>query len=546
MERRRFLQIFTVAGAFLAGLFRPSTVEAQVAPTVTADPAELTLPPGGSAMVMVSVDPASPYGVGSVTIPVTVPDPYDGTIEGDTSVTVPAGQHWHVTGNVNLTGDLIVEGLLTGVDTFEVQGNGFQILVQNGGQLDLAGVPKSGWVDWDIPVIGWLPGDRLAVAPTAWQKTLLLPLTSWAGDWAGMTRPVDAPDVTLIDGSVQRPEVANLDRTITFRNLRRLHFLGAGVQTLKHFAVVDSGTAGVLGDYPIHFHLNGEASRGSLLEGVVVEGGKNHAFVPHGSHGVTMRDCVAYNTIGNVYWWDPPTVKTDPLDPNNSNDLLFDRCLALVANSNSDRLTAFTIGGGTNNEWVGCVAVGVQGGKNSSGYNWQENFVAVFDGGNKAHNNRRNGIFTWSNSSSLHVIDGFVSYHNRRFGISHGSYVNRFVYRNVVNHVGVPIASGSDETATIGESAIGAILFENIVTDDRLLVLQHSLPASPVTHRNCSYTGVVYREGTAPDEDPSEIHFEDCGLTPADFNMVGARPGSIAKIYEGGVLTHRWAAGAWS
>lgn len=476
-------------------------------------------------------------------------------ISGDFGGLIASGEHGHITGNVNLTGDLIVEGLLTGIDTFTLTGNGFQLLAQDGGQINLAGVEKSGWVKWGDAVTGWQIGDRLGIAAT--KLGSFSPIAgTWNGSWASTVRPTNSPDVTLVD-RVAVPEVANLDRSITLQNLRRIHFHdAAGVQTLKWLRVLNSGTTGVLADYPIHFHLNGEASRGSLIEGVVVEGGKNHAFVAHGSHGITFLDCVAYKTINDVYWWDTPP-GGEPYNPvNDSHDITWQHCLAAdvvqtPSGSIDHGLAAFVIGAGNGNRCIDSVATGVKGnGTNISGFRWRENFVWEFVGC-VAHNIQKNGIYTWTNSPHRHIIDDFVAYHFGRAGIEHGAYRNQFVYRNVSLTVTNPIFEfGSSDTQAIrlhANAAFAGLLFENIVTDDRLVVDDHGLLLTTWTvHRNCQYTLVYYTEGGSSGPNPSEIRFEDCGLAPADFILGGGiHPASEIEIYEAGVLTHRWA-GGWT
>ncbi len=118
----------------------------------------------------------------------------------------------------------------------DVEGNGFQIMFTNGAKADFQGTPVFTWSN---------------------------------------------------NGAKQ-----NLVRDINFRNLRRIIFTGAGPSTLRYFTISDSGTP-TPGDFPLHFHLNGDSVRGTLVDGVVVLNGANHAFVPHGSHGITFKDTIA-------------------------------------------------------------------------------------------------------------------------------------------------------------------------------------------------------------------------------------------------------------
>lgn len=550
MKRRRFLKLTAVLGALTAGvgavvakLSNDSEVlssEVSQTVTVTADPTELTLAPGETAMVMVSVDPASDYGVGSVCVSVTVPSPWDGTIEGDYSGTVPAGQHYHITGDVNLTGDLYVEGSITGIDTFHLQGNGFTVFFQNGGQADLHGKVKASWGPWGTDTTGWVVGDRLGIAPTAVGK--YVPSEVVWSDWSA-SRPVNSPDVTLVDGSVRKPAVVNLSQSIVFENLARgFHFHdSAGVQSLSDVKFLNCGTTGVLGNYPCHFHLLGDNSRGSLLERVVVEGGKNHAFVPHGSHGIIFQDCVAYKTVnGDVYWWDPPD--GDPL--NSSNDIAYLHCLALGMANSKTRGAAFHLGSGSNNRCIDSVAAGFTELQFRSGFHWPEMAQSVWEfSGCTAHNIQADGIFTWQNSSNPdHLIADFTAYNCGKAGVEHGAYQNGYHYDGAV------ITGGPRSVILHALTKNDLTLrFDNVRSDKPLEVTRHQATFNqPTLIRNCQFPSVMYTEMNNGGVNPSWIKYEDCGLVPAQFTLTGIMPTSIIEVYEAGLLTHRWAAGVWS
>ncbi len=471
-------------------------------------------------------------------------------ISGNYSGTIPSGTTAQIVGDVNLTGDLIVEGTLTGVDTFTLTGNGFQILVQNGGRVDLTGVEKTAWVRWDDLVVGWQVGDRLAVAPTA--VGVYVPSeATWSGSWGTMTRPTNSPDVTLVDGSVAKPEVVNLSQSIVLQNLRRAVHAhdGAGVQILRWLKALNCGTIDVLGDYPIHFHLNGETSRGSVVEGVVVEGGKNHAFVFHGSHGITAIDCVGYDIINHAYWWDPPLNNNQP-STNDSDDITYDHCLALKVTQTAPlgaRLSGFTLGRGLRNRCVNSRAVGVQGGNEASGFQWPETGVGnwIFQDC-LAHNNKTFGIFAWQNSNLPHVIEDFDAYRNGKSGIQHGAYLNFYTYRRITL-TGNTVASLINHALPHTDPNLPdkRIIFEDILADGPLSIIKHNAPSPrPVIFRRCTFPSVIYNEVNV--DRPSYMIHEDSGLVPADFTFILIQPQSTIEIFEDGVLEHRWASGVWS
>lgn len=455
-------------------------------------------------------------------------------------VTIPAGMTARIVGDVDLAGDLVVEGVLTGVDAFTLTGNGHQLLVQHGGRLDLAGRPKSGWVRGAEPN-GWETGDRVVTAPIEPGRTA--PEDFEVASW-----PLPAaPGVALLDGRDLPAERFNLDRSIVIEGVSRIMIHhDAGPQSIRWVAVRDAGVADELGFYPIHFHRNGDTTRGSIVEGVVVERGRNRAFVPHGSHGITMVDCVAWDVTGTAFWWDAPEDRSDLA--NNSDDTTWEHCLAALVHPADDRgfrLSGFNLGAGDGNRAVDCTAVGVQGQKDASGFHWPEP-ANDNEGGTVweftdcvAHNNRVHGIFTWQNDSGFHPIDRFVAYHNDGSGIDHGAYVNRYRYRDLV-------LQGNGEHA-IQSHATGrgdTVEFALAATDGTLLIPRHTLDGDPVLYRSCRFTGVVVDQRRDGGETASTQVFEDCGLTPDDFTLDSIVDGTILRIVEEGVTRWEWS-GEW-
>ncbi|MFD0350204.1 hypothetical protein ACFQ0M_37605 [Kitasatospora aburaviensis] len=134
-------------------------------------------------------------------------------------------------------------------------------------------------------------------------------------------------------------------------------------------------TAPVLGRYGLHFHMLGDATRGTVVEGVVVRDAGNHAYVPHASHGITFRSCISHDTWEDAYWWDGPLDTRTPQQP--SDDIVYESCVAsrtvLEPNPRAYRLTGFNLGAGTGGKALDCVAVGVQGANGASGFEWPEN-----------------------------------------------------------------------------------------------------------------------------------------------------------------------------
>lgn len=195
-----------------------------------------------------------------------------------------------------------------------------------------------------------------------------------------------------------------------------------------------------LGRYPVHFHMNGDNSNGSLVDGVVIRNFGAHAQVSHDSNGITWRDGIMYDGYGTANWWDS-AAEVDrcvgcprPAEPRGLQILHnIAANLKAVPTFRGYTLSGFFVGRQDGNVWRDNVATGVQGNETCSGFSWPEfsHGVANFAGNNVAHNNNCTGLFAWQNDSLPHVIRDFVAYHNRFTGILHGAYLNLYVYQDV-------------------------------------------------------------------------------------------------------------------
>jgi hypothetical protein len=362
--------------------------------------------------------------------------------------------------------------------TMEVEPTDVGLWVMGRGALDLAGAPKLAWtrvigevgrgartITLRADPAGWRPGDEIVLAPTqsptsegfaaAFDRARIRSIS-------GRTVTLDQPtthDHPAMDvgadagggggGRVQTAEVLNLSRNVGVEGVagRRAHVFvrssrpqALRAAELRHlgprkFSRDDANgpvTAFVKGRYPLHFHMCDNGSRGSVVEGVVVRDAGSHAFVAHESHGVTFRDCLAYDVLEHAYWWDGPpgTTTGGTTDPGTiSNDIRYERCVAALVRYEPDYeghdLTGFALGRGTGNVCRGCVAVGVQGSASASGFQWGENQEGpgLWDfRDNVAHNNARHGIFWWQVTARHHTVFDFVAYRNGGSGILNGSY----------------------------------------------------------------------------------------------------------------------------
>ncbi|MGA5702974.1 right-handed parallel beta-helix repeat-containing protein [Peterkaempfera bronchialis] len=432
----------------------------------------------------------------------------------------------------------------TGIDEKRFQGGGMGVVegdtglwVTGDGYLRLDGAAKTAWVraaaslrpgDRTVTLTaapdGWQTGDRIAVTPTAPPDSDgfstqydLHTVRSVSGRTITLDGPLRYPHprVAAGGGVTVGAEVLNLSRNVRVEGTpggrAHIHLTSSRRQDVRHAALRWLGprsatdetwtspqgptpvTAPVLGRYALHFHMVGDASRGTTVEGVVIRDAGNHAFVPHGSHGITFRSCISHDTWEDAYWWDGAPDTRTPQGP--SDEIVYDSCVAsrtrLEPNFRAYRLTGFSLGAGRGSTARDCVAVGVQGAEGASGYEWPEGGEGVWTFERcLAHNNLEDGIFVWLNTSRHHVISDFVAYHNGGWGIEHGAYLNDFTYRSSVLHGN---ASGGIAVHSLGAGQ--GTLFDGMLVDAAgmsdfaVSTARHELDGDPVTLSRCRFTG---------------------------------------------------------
>ena len=338
--------------------------------------------------------------------------------------------------------------------------------VMDRGALDLRGTPRAGWqrTGWHH---SWRPGDEVVSAPQD------------PGDFTTYRAfgPGDRlPSVTGPDGEEHHTEVLNLTRNVvieggpearahvfiqsqapqsvryvllrwlgprkpflgkpTFHHSARppgkLGALGGSEYPESEFSMTRfPNTEPVTGRYPLHFHHCEDGSRGSIVEGCVVRD-SSRAFVPHASHGITMRDCIAFDVIDDPYWWD----EGHPTD-----DLVWEHCAVFGARYDPVRSgspAGFMLGLGQRMAIRDCVAVGVHGGGSGpAGFVWPAfaNFTEdnVWESTDLvAHNNHAAGVYVWQDDDNRHSVQRLLCYRNGREGLVHGARRNTYRYEDVV------------------------------------------------------------------------------------------------------------------
>jgi hypothetical protein len=427
----------------------------------------------------------------------------------------PAPGVQHVLRFVDVEESAFVGGGLDPLDT------DVGLWVMGDGVLDLRGTRKRAWNRRGASP-SWGRRDELLAAPVA--PGDLEPVPFVAGD-----------PVPFWEG--RRAEVLNLSRNVRIEGtpggrahvfIRSTRPQSIGFVTLRHLGPRQPDgeyTASVLGRYGLHFHHCHEGSQGSLVEGVVVRDCGAHAFVPHMSHGITFRDCIAYDVYDEAYWWDPHD-RTD--------DVLIDRCVAGSVRFDPDlrgyRLAAFLLGLGSRMVMRRCVAFAVHGNLTSSGYSWPEIPSGVWTfRENVAHNNVAAGIFVWQNVGKPHLIRRFTAYNNGVAGIIHGAYSNAYHYRDL-DLIGQETAIELSATGRLDPHGSAQSWVD--VRGGRLVVRSHGLPGeAPALFLRCSFTGGVTLDEVVGY--PGALDFVDCGLEPDGFHVGSMDPATVIRVQRG-------------
>lgn len=300
---------------------------------------------------------------------------------------------------------------------------------------------------------GWGVGDEIVITPTlappdpkhsqAFDRATVAGINGRRITISRATNFVH-PQVQVAPGKAMAAEVLNLTRNVVIegapRHRAHIKISAHRRQKISNLEVRYMGprkrdgkfTKKIAGRWPFHFHHAGHGSHGSVVRGVVVRDSGSHAFVAHKSHGILFKDCIAFKNLETPYWWDEPTRKDRSLTKGTT----YDSCVAALINFDPPHrggtaLMGFKMAQGTKNRAVNCVAVGVLGQVwgDSSGFGWVANQWGVW--GFKdcvSHNNLSLGNRFWINDPAPNVLDGFVVYHNGRFGSFDGAYTNAVRY----------------------------------------------------------------------------------------------------------------------
>jgi hypothetical protein len=454
---------------------------------------------------------------------------------------------------LKFSGDLTVRGTLRmkpanrGIKHEIRFTNGGTLWVLGAGQLKIKGTNRAPW-NRTGNSDNWASSDLLKVTPVA------------KGDYTvrNFNKGGNVPSTNTSHGTY-KAEVFNLTRNVVIRGtadkpMEQIHVMSSSPQTIKYAVVRYAGITNEVGKYPIHFHFCHGGSRGSILQGVVVRDSNHHGYAIHASHGVTLKGCIAYDVIGDAFWWDLPPEDDATDEVNDTNDIVIDRCLAVEVRTSDSlattprELTGFLLGGGSGNVIRYSVASAIRFGANSSAFHWpsQANGVPnewVFENC-RAHNNETNGIFVWQNTASTpHFIDNYLAFHNGQSGIDHGAYNTRgYHYRNSKTVDNAVDGLTQHAQCTVPENRLTneRLSFEKVVFagSPAVTLTVHSLPCSLATlYYKCTFDGAIEVDDLGLER--GWYDFVESGVEPSDFDIQTFHPDSLIRVQRSDGTAYR-------
>lgn len=402
----------------------------------------------------------------------------------------------------------------------------FGIWVVGTGKLDWQGTAKNSWSNaigsvgknsTSVTVkdaTGWKVGDEIEINPTGKgarpdEEYEERRIASIAGNTIHFNEPLLFDHLQVKNWT---PEVLNLTRDINIEGTPtgRTHILitSTAIQNIQYASFRHCGPRkdlngdGVaellLGRYAIHFHHCGWV-KGTIVHGCVCRDNGNHAFVPHGSHGIKMTDNIAYNNIEMPFWYD---------FAHSTHELIWDRNIAVRTKYVSQSLAAdvdvpvadmpptlgasnFSIGLGFGNSCTRCVGVGSNGDEHASGdFIWPADSESGpwFFEDNLSHSSTQS-MWNWDNSPIVHLIRKFFAY-NCKLGLYHGAYVNNFNFQDC-EYYNAPLEIRANSNSSYGQR------YENITIDcpdsDYCIITSSANKEGfrPIVFRNVKFSGGI-------------------------------------------------------
>lgn len=238
-------------------------------------------------------------------------------------------------------------------------------------------------------------------------------------------RHEDTADLEYVDGEYA-VEVARLSRAVTFTSTveddvggHLIIFHTSVEQHISGIRIENFGQSGILGRYPIHFHMCGPSPGSIVAKNVIADSNQRCVFI-HGTDQVTVEDNVAHNTLGHCY-----ATETG----NESNNKFLNNLAARTkklhkSNGQSDspnfmekHIAASFWVRSAMNEWANNVAAGsqVQGFWLEMSDKKSDQLFEMAFRDNVAHSNAEQGLTTyrpgWTPANGG-IVHGFKAYRN--------------------------------------------------------------------------------------------------------------------------------------
>ncbi|CAI5525201.1 unnamed protein product [Closterium sp. Naga37s-1] len=234
---------------------------------------------------------------------------------------------------------------LAPADPLNPRNLGHKAFIVVGGAVDLHGMPRSSsapaWVRLartvapgdkfvvvDGDVTQWPVGGTVAVASTSANMneaetgviTYVAPMPSGGGFYVGLAKALrfrhegslqGTPDG--VGGTVDiRGEVALLDRNIIIRGFKEkapydtdgghfMVFMTKTPQFIEGVQFLGLGNQGVLGRYPLHFHICGDNNQAHVVRKNVIAASQQRCVVIHATSDLTIEENVAFETKGHCF-----------------------------------------------------------------------------------------------------------------------------------------------------------------------------------------------------------------------------------------------------
>lgn len=302
----------------------------------------------------------------------------------------------------------------------------------------------------------------------------------------------------------------------------------------------------VTGRYACHFHHCENGSRGSIVEGCIARDCNNHVFVPHGSHGITMRNNIVYNVIETPFWYDFGH-RTHDLNWE-SNLVVNVKYIARAQDIDSGGAPTFGAGGfvlgsGNGNKCNGNIVIGTSGSTvTSAAYLWPEvrndsnNTLQLEDSWEFRDNTAINcpiGLGSWQNNPHHHIVWN-TTIINCPTAIFHGAYSNDYNYKKgkiIGGTIVVRAASGTTNRVRFEEIEVDAAGLDHcVVIDEGPLT-----GAAPILFRNCKFINFTKKAilNQNPGPGVKKVDVIDCGLLPANIAVTSTKAGEIVRLQEG-------------